>query len=102
MRSLLKYLEEFDSVKTVAEHIGKKLQVVLDRQYPPLLVLMNLNGILLYRETKDIFFNEPKYSHWYGQRAYMRKLTSGRNKARIYLREGSMEFLTKLIRHPRI
>ena len=67
-----------------------------------MLVLMNLNGVLLYRTKDPIVFKRPKGVKHYGPKAWIRIFFDDENRTRCYFREGHMEFLNTLMKHPRI
>ena len=65
--------------------------------YPPILLLMNINGLLVHRTDKTIVFGD--LTEHPGRYVEMIKI-KGPNKC--YLRDGHMAFLRALMSHPRV
>lgn len=77
--------------------IAKNLQEIVDNEYPPILLLMNINGCLIHRTKDRIDFkkhtNDKKYKR-YVKFVKIKMQT-------CYFREGYLDFLSSLMRHPR-
>lgn len=63
---------------------------------------MNLNGVLLYHTKDKVIFRRPKGVKHYGPKAWIRIFFDDVRNTRTYFREGHMEFLKTLMKHPRI
>ena len=73
------------------------LKEYIDKMFPPLLVLMNINGLLFHRTNQVITF--VNQAHKKDDR-WVETIRQGKNY--VYLREGNLTFLKALMQHPRV
>jgi hypothetical protein len=80
----------------------EKAEKRLEEVYPPILVLMNINGCLVHRTSQPIRFNKPEKKGGRDER-FLRWVTMFKHRSNFhYFRDGYMEFLTKILCHPRV
>ena len=89
--------------KEFLQSLHEKLQSHLQGEYPPILILMNINGCLVHRTDKKIQFVKPdpdsderKDKRW-GRHVKV----VHHKKHSVYFRDGHLEFLRSIMQHPR-
>lgn len=93
MLSLLRFLE-FKPEKLLEE-----MDQYIKETYPPILVLMNINGLLVHRTNEMVKFTKEDNEKAF-KRQRVQVFRQGKNY--VYTREGYMAFLTELMNHPRV
>ena len=63
---------------------------------------MNFEGIILYRTDEKIEMKKPEGIQHYGPSAWIRIFYDKKTKNRYYFRENHLDFLTALLKHPRV
>lgn len=84
--SLMKFLD-LDHQKIV-----EKFEEIVEKKYPQILLLMNINGCLVHRTDAMVQFS--------GEEHYVKCFKH--KKHSHYFREGHMAFLKSVMRHPRV
>jgi hypothetical protein len=89
--SLLKHLEygSKELLNSMEAHIKDK--------YPPLLLLMNINGLLVHRTKDQINFVKDQS---FQDKRHVKYFRQGTNV--VYPRDGHMSFLKAVMQHPRV
>lgn len=85
--SLLKFLDCSDQI------LVDKMESTISESFPPILLLMNINGCLVHRTDAQVQFS--------GDTEYYVKCFKHK-KHHHYYREGHMAFLKSIMRHPRV
>lgn len=83
--SLLKHLK---SSSSLPEQFLKDFEGYMAATYPPILVLMNINGLLVCKTEKKV---NTKIGY-----------TRAKSGNYVYLRPGHFEFMKKILNHPRV
>lgn len=98
--SLLKFLQLDNKV------LLEKLEKILSENFPPILLLMNLNGTLIHRTDKRVDFIKMKDANEEQDKFHVERhgdLKPFKNKMHWhYFRNSHMEFLELVMRHPRV
>lgn len=71
----------------------------IKKTYPPLLLLMNINGLLVHRTSEMIQFTMEQDKQKFN-RLRVQVFRQGKNY--VYTREGFMSFLEQIMSHPRV
>jgi len=92
LASFLEFIKfDQESITALSSHIKKV--------YPPCLVLMNINGLLIHRTSERVnFVKSGDDSDKYRKQVDMFK----HKQNFVYKREGHLEFLRSLMSHPRV